>query len=163
MVPSLFLGLVIFGVVINIFVELAGRLAVPNREEWRAYLEAFNLASSGGMNMDQKKIFILMSSIIVPLTFLAYALAVRNYAQFGSDGIFYNGYLELRGKNYAYSDVDKIYSVNSASNGLYYSVVFKDGFNLTTQNLDITQTPRELEIIQLVSQKSGLPIEQKVL
>jgi len=66
-------------------------------------------------------------------------------------------------ENYAYSDVSKIYSVDSESNGLYYSIVFKDGFNLKTLNLDVIHTPRELEIIQFVSQKSGALVEQKSL
>lgn len=161
LVPSLFLSLIIFGVVINVFIEIVGRVIVPNRDEWKVYMNNFNLASSGGMNMDQKKIFILMSVVIVPLSLLAFALAVRNYAQFGNDDVFYNGYFDVRGKHYPYSDVSKIYSVDSSSNGLYYSIVFNNGFNLKTLNLNVSQTPLELEIINLVSQKSGLPIEQK--
>lgn len=157
--PALFLSLVLAGVVINIFVNLVGKIVVPDRKEWKFYMDNFNLTSARGMNMDNTKVFIIMTIFIVPISLIWIVLAIRNYAQFTERDIYYQRFMSLKGKYLLYNELNSIKLVNSKSNGDYYDMKFNDGSEISTLNLNINKTPKEAEIVKFVSYITNIPIE----
>lgn len=156
--PALFLSLLISGSVIEAAINSIGRVTIPNRKEWKVYMDNFELASAGGHSINQKKVFLLMAVFIIPLALLWTFMGIRNYAQFSSDGLYHRGFLSLKEKYYPYNQLTKINYQNTNPNGTYYELLLKDGSELNTLNLTVNKTPKEREVIDWVSQKSSIPI-----
>lgn len=95
-------------------------------------------------------------------------LAVFNYCIATDDYLVFNDFFVLKEHRYKYEDIDKVQQVRRYEKlisgrdqyvGDHFRVIMKDGFQINTINLDISNTETELEMVKFVSKKSGVGIE----
>ena len=85
--------------------------------------------------------------------------------------LIYNGYFDIKERNYPFNNVSKIIFIDKFKNKLsgdieststYYVVLMKDGFRWNTLNLTINNTPKETEILNRISQQAGVQIKNGI-
>lgn len=165
--PSIFLSLLIYGVIGDFIFQFLGRRKADTDEEWRVFYFDMNRRQAGGKEIDTNKVAILFSVFAIPLFIATFFLGVLNYSAITEENLIYNKYFSLTDQKYSYSQVNKILYIDKFQNkqsgeieptSPYYAILMNDGFRWITLNLDISRTPEERKIIDFISEKSGVEI-----
>lgn len=166
-VPAIFIGILLWKLLASYFLSLYGKLIGADPREWDLAMYYMDKQSAMGHDIDMNKLMYIMAAIIVPISLIAFYLAMDNYSKITDKGIAYNGYFDLKEKYYPYSEVTKILNINQFKNAQSgqiestspsYKVITKNGFKWSTLNTEINNTDKEIEIVNYISQKSGVPI-----
>lgn len=168
--PALFLGIFVAGIVFEYILKIIGPRISGSKEEWEVYYYDLNMRHARGREIDRKKLSKILILIFVPLSLLGLFFGIDQYTVVTQEGFLHNGYFDLREKRSYYGDVEKILyiKIEDKHTGIfkpedsYYKVIMKNGFMWSTLNLDITNTPKEKEIIELISAKAHIPIVEEI-
>lgn len=167
MVPALFMSILLYGIVLDYIGYLVGKVIYKDEEEYGIFYSDWNKRLAFGNDINNKKLSLILTLFIVPLFLVMFFLGIDNYTIITNTEIIDNNYFSIHEKRYKYSDISKILYITRFKNkqsgeiertSFYYSVIMKDGHDWDTLNLTINNSPKEKEILNFISQKSGLPI-----
>lgn len=164
MIPAIFLGLAIGGLVTDLLYRFM--LGAERYAE-------FNLYGQLKAGFDTRRVRnFLFAILIIPSSLVTY-LAMDCYAKFTDDKMIINAFWGVGESTHAYSDITRIDSIarSKAPNGdiverPHYLIHFNDGYVWSSKNIlyRIDEDPRvnsekEKEVIQFLANKSGKQIE----
>lgn len=170
-VPAIFLAILLYGIILDFVGFFMSKYLFKNTEEFKIFYYDWNKRLAFGKNIDNKKLSLIITVIAIPLLLILFYLGVDNYTKLTDDSIIYNGYFSFTEKQYPYSNIEKIIFITKYKNAQSgkivstspnYSVVMKDGEIWNTINLSINRLPQEIEIINFISQKSGVSVLEGV-
>ncbi|GEM_PF-2847826 len=169
-IPAIFAGIFLYGFLLEICGKLFQKAIGASNEEYATFRYDWNRRAAGGKIIDSNKLTATMIFLLSPLM-----LWLLIYCGFGSyTKITNNAVIEtsmFKEKIYEYGDITKILKITSFKNQkteeieptrTYYAVVKNNGNRWITLNLSINNTQKEKEIINLISQKSNIPIQEGI-
>jgi hypothetical protein len=170
-VPSIFLGIIVAGLIGDYILLLIKILIKADQNEWAVFLYDMNKRQAFGNEIDNNKLSNIVMIVLVPLSLIMIFLALNTYTIITDNYLIDNSYLSLSEKKYPYTEVSKILHTTKFKNKLSqaiedtepsYTVIMNNGYEWNTLNATIHNTQTEIEIINLISQKSGIQINEGV-
>lgn len=170
-VPSIFLGIFTSGVIGEYVLLLFQKIQKFNQDEWDVFVYDMNKRQAFGNVIDNHKLSVIVMSVLVPLSLVMIFLALNTYTIITDNYLIDNTYLRLQEVKYPYTQVAKILYITKYQNRQsreiedttpHYSVVMKDGYVWSTVNASVHDTPTEVDIVNFISQKTGIQIQNGI-
>lgn len=163
--PAMPLGFLIFNSIAGTFYLVLKRKKIENTEEFRVYEFDITRRMLGGAEIDTKKMEYGMITFLTLISTVLLYLSFDTYIKATENEIAYNDFLSLVERKYQYSDVKQITFTSPWNNpkpnsyATYYEVIMADGYKWSTFDHPMNMDPKEAEMIQYISLKSGVPIQ----
>lgn len=168
--PAAFLGVIAGYFFFVYLLTLYARVGHVDRQEWDWAMYYLNNRTPYG-DIDGNKLMLILAILLVPFCLLGLFLASNTYTKISNTQIIDNGYLSIQEKTYAFTDINKILHITQYKNkqtgeiektNPHYTVVMEDGFGWSSLNISTDSNNTEKEIIDFISQKSGVAITDGV-
>lgn len=171
MIPSLFMAMLIYGIALDYIGILIRKYIFKNENEYNIFYFDWNKKLAFGNNIDNERLTLIFTIFVVPLFLIMFYLGVNNYAKIIDTQLIANDFFSLQEKHFNYDDVGKILYISNFKNKIsgkiehtspHYLVIMKNGYKWSTLNLSIHNSPKETEVINFISQKTKIPIQEAI-
>lgn len=167
-IPSLFMAMLAYGYLIDFAGYIVGNYIFHNNNEYKIFREDMGREYNPGKDgFSEHELKWWLSLFIVPLFLIASYLSVNTYTKITNDYLINKEYFSFNEKKYSYNDVSKINYFSHFKNRKtgkiekqtpHYSVTMKDGYEWRTLNTNINNSPIVSEVINFISEKSGIKL-----
>jgi hypothetical protein len=169
--PALFTGLLLSGLIITRLVKYHAKRLSSDESEFEVFYYDLNVRHSLGNEVSNLGVYVVVLIPTILSLLIILPLGLRNYTKFDDNGITYSRFFSLREERFSHQDIERIIYITSFKNlqtemieqtRPYYLVIMNDGTRWNTLNLQSNGAVKELELIRMLSDKSGAPIETGV-
>ncbi len=170
-IPAMFMAILCYAYLVDLIGYSVSNSIFHSKAEYLIFRDDMSRNNSiNQKELDQRKLKIISSLVILPLFFIAFYLGVNTYTKVTNDHLINKEYFSLSEDSYSYNDVNNIYYFTKFKNlqtgeiekqDPYYFVIMKNGYKWSTLNLVINGNPKELDVINFISNKSGVKIIHK--